>query len=200
MHTSRSNKKKIVITMGDPSGVGPEVTLKALASPKIKGLADFLLIGDRAALDRTAGDMALKFKCELLDLANVPAASFKYGVQSPVFGKAAIGYLDAAIRLLRKGEADALVTAPVNKMSIRMAGIKKFEGHTEYLAEKTGSKNFAMMFVGGRLKITLVTRHIALRRVPGSLAVEPICRTICITHKYLREYFNIKDPRIGVSG
>ncbi|MDP3804407.1 MAG: 4-hydroxythreonine-4-phosphate dehydrogenase PdxA, partial [Candidatus Omnitrophota bacterium] len=75
-----------------------------------------------------------------------------------------------------------------------------FEGHTEYLAQNTAAKNYAMMFVGDDLKITLVTRHIALRDVPGSISIESIYRTIVLTDEYLKRYFKIKNPRIGVSG
>lgn len=162
--------------MGDPSGIGPEVALKALASPKVKGLADFLLIGD------------------------AEKKSFRYGRIDPACGRAAIQYIDRAVELIKKGEADALVTGPVNKSAIRASGIANFEGHTEYLAGAARVRDFAMMFVGKSLKITLVTRHIALKDVARSVSAEKIYRVIALTHKYLFEYFGIKRPRIGVAG
>lgn len=161
--------------MGDPAGIGPEVTFKALASPKIRGLANFVTIGGEG---RSFPRSKVDARC----------------------GKAAISYIDRALGLLKSGRADALVTAPVNKAAVRMAGVHGFEGHTEYLAEKTGSKNFAMMFVGKRLKVTLVTRHIPLSRVSSALSAEAIQNTILITHKYLKDYFGIRKPRIGVAG
>ena len=200
MPTSRSNKPNVVITMGDPSGIGPEVTLKALASPEISGLANFLVIGDRFVIDRTRRRLRIKFNTPLLDLKNVPQANFAYGESRPAFGMAAMQYLDKAVELLGSGEADCLVTAPVNKSSIRAAGFSGFQGHTEYLAAKTASKEYAMMFVGERLKVTLVTRHIALKDVSRSLSTASIYRAIYLTHKYLKEYFGIRRPAIAVAG
>lgn len=200
MPTSRLNRPKIALTMGDPAGIGPEVVSKALASPSVSGLADFLLIGDGFVADRLKKDMRLGLKIPLLNLANVPAASFGYGKSGPSYGKASIQYVDKALQLIKEGQADCLVTGPINKRSVRMAGLLKFEGHTEYIAEKTGTKDFAMMFVGKSLKITLATRHIALEDVPRRLSRESISKAILLTHKYLKEFFGIRYPRIGVSG
>ncbi len=175
MRISRSNKTRVIVTMGDPSGIGPEVTLKALASPEVKGLADFLIIGDE---DRgTHRDHS--------------------GAGS---GRAAIGYLDTAVDMLARGKADALVTAPVNKACIKKAGFPDFQGHTEYLAGKFKVKNFAMMFAGSDLKVTLVTRHVPLKNVPEILSSVMIYNAITLTHKYLEEYFHIKHPQIAVCG
>ena len=171
MRISRSSEKpRIAITMGDPSGIGPEVTLKALASPEVKGLADFLVIGETSAPKGTSG------------------------------GKASLEYIDKALELAMAGEVDAIVTAPVSKAAIREAGIKGFQGHTEYFAERTGTKKFVMMFVGKEMKVALVTRHVSLRSVPAILNSGMICDTITLTDKYLKRYFRIKSPRIGVCG
>lgn len=156
--------------MGDPSGIGPEVTLKALASPEIKGLADFLVIGEVFA----AGGAAA--------------------------GRASLEYIDKALELIRSDQADILVTAPVSKSSIQAAGFPDFQGHTEYLAKKTGTKNFAMMFVGDDLKATLVTRHVPLKTVARILTKSEVYNAILLTHKYLKKYFGIKSPRIAVCG
>jgi len=175
MHTSRSGKPRVVITTGDPSGIGPEVTQKALASPKVKRLADFLVIGD----------------------AKTSVSSRK----SPgICGKLSMQYLDKALRIIAKGEADCLVTAPINKANVRAAGFEDFEGHTEYLAKETLTEDYAMMFVGKRVKITLVTRHIALKDVPAKLTADKIYRHIRLTHRYLSDHFHLKDPKIAVAG
>ena len=186
--------------MGDPSGVGPEVTLKALASPKVKGLANFLVIGDSAVLERTARDTRCKTFAHVLDMANVRNSVFAYGKSSAAEGSAAIQYVDMALELIAAGEAEALVTAPVNKSSIKKTGLPDFQGHTEYLAGSFKIKNFAMMFVGKDLKVTLVSRHIPLRCVPEILNPGMIYNAISLTHKYLREYFRIRSPRIAVCG
>ncbi|MCM8790397.1 MAG: 4-hydroxythreonine-4-phosphate dehydrogenase PdxA [Candidatus Omnitrophica bacterium] len=193
-------KPRVLVTIGDPSGVGPEVTLKSLASPKVAGLADFLVIGDGFVIDNVCRKTSLKLRAELRDLRNVPRRHFSYGKVSASFGRASVEYLDEAIRLLKSGKADALVTAPVNKSSIHLAGVRGFLGHTEYLASNTGSVKFAMMFVGKALKVTLVTRHIALKDVSRKLTSASIRSAIELTDKYLREYFGVRHPRIGVAG
>jgi 4-hydroxythreonine-4-phosphate dehydrogenase len=186
--------------MGDPAGIGPEVTVKALSDPRISKLAHFQVVGDFFVIDKIRKILRTNTEISLLDLANVPSTSFTFGIQKPAFGKASMEYIDKALALLKSREADALVTAPVNKSSIRSAGFEDFEGHTEYLAENTGSKEFAMMFVGKNLKIVLVTRHIALRDVARSITSESICRAIRLTHEHLKKYFGIKSPRIAVAG
>ncbi|MFA5142850.1 MAG: 4-hydroxythreonine-4-phosphate dehydrogenase PdxA [Candidatus Omnitrophota bacterium] len=171
MRTLRSNRARIAITMGDPSGIGPEVVLKTLASPKVRGLADFLVIGETSSTASRLGA-----------------------------GRAALEYVDKALELIRDGQADALVTAPVNKASIRQAGFPGFQGHTEYMAAKFAVKDFAMMFVGEKLKVIPVTRHVPLKSVSAILTPGLIYRTIALTRKSLKEYFRIKAPRIAVCG
>ncbi len=200
MPTSRLSKPRIVITMGDPSGIGPEVTLKALASPGIRGLADFVLVGNSFVVEKLMRDMKLKFTGRLVNIDNVSRKTFAYGKSRPEFGKAAMQYIDRALDIIAAGGADALVTAPINKSSINAARFKNFEGHTEYLAKKTGAKRVAMMFVAERLKITLVTRHIALKDVPARLTEAKIVSVIELTGRYLKKFFRIRNPRIGVAG
>ncbi len=175
MHTSRSGKPRVIITTGDPSGIGPEVIQKALASPKVKRLADFFVIGDAKT-------------------------SVKLRKSGGYCGKLSVQYLDRALAVIAKGEADCLVTGPINKANVRAAGFKDFEGHTEYLAGETITKDYAMMFVGKRMKITLVTRHIALKDVPARLTADKIAAAIRLTHRYLSDHFHIKEPRIAVAG
>lgn len=190
MPTSRSNNRTILITIGDPAGIGPEVAMKALASHKISGLANFLIIGDGSVIDKIKKCLNLKSDVPLLDLKNASKGN----------GRASIEYIDEAIRLLKDGRADALVTGPVSKSSIMRAGVTDFKGHTEYLAERAGAKDYAMMFVGDKLKVTLVTRHIALKDIPKTLSIDSIYRAIVLTHKYLKKYFSIRNPKIGVAG
>jgi len=187
--------------MGDPAGIGPEVTLKALASPRVKGLADFFIIGDRAVIEKSAKICKIDPRgVEILDLANVDMSKFVHGACRQEFGAASIEYIDKALEFIAKGLASALVTAPINKLSISKAGFKGFEGHTEYLAAKTRTKDFAMIFVGGKLKISLVTRHVPLKDVPRRISSDRVYRNILLTHSHLKERFGIKNPRIGVAG
>ena len=193
-------KPNIVITMGDPAGIGPEVALKALASPEILRLANFLFIGDGFVINKVSRGLRAKLSSPFLDLSNVRPKSFCYGASRPEFGKAAIEYIDKALELLLSRRADAVVTAPINKTSVISSGMKGFEGHTEYLAKKALARDVAMMFVGKQLKITLATRHIPLKDVSKRLSVDSICRAIMITDAALKKYFKIPHPRIGVAG
>ncbi|MDD5428117.1 MAG: 4-hydroxythreonine-4-phosphate dehydrogenase PdxA [Candidatus Omnitrophica bacterium] len=197
---SRSNKPLVVITMGDPSGVGPEVTLKALASPEVKGLANFLVIGDAGVLAGTARDTGCRMYPHILDMGNVPAKSFGYGEDRAPYGRASMQYIDMALELAASGETDAIVTAPVNKAAIKRSGIEDFRGHTEYIAGKFKVKKFAMMFAGPGLKVALVTRHVALKKVAASLSAKNIFDTIKLTHDCLKNSFGIKSPAIAVCG
>lgn len=154
------NKPTIVITTGDPKGIGLEVTKKALLDKTVKNIASFIIIEPS---DGTGFDAIQK-----------------------------------AVDILKKGRADALVTAPVNKALITSSGIS-FQGHTEYLAKVTNTKKFAMMLCGGPLKVTTLTRHIALKKVAGAISQEKIIDAIMLTHAALKRFFGIKKPKIGIS-
>lgn len=154
-------KSRILITTGDPKGIGPEVTKKALKDPGIRGLADFLVIQSK---DETGFEAIQK-----------------------------------AVEILKSRGADALVTAPVNKSAINKSGIP-FRGHTEYLANATGTKKFTMMFCSSSLRVTVVTRHIPLKEVPHTLTQQNVRDSIELTAEGLKRYFGIHRPRIGVSG
>lgn len=186
--------------MGDPSGVGPEVIIKALSDKQIQSLAHITVIGDYFVINKVKNDLKLAADFSLIDLSNVPQNKFSYGKGNPSFGNASIEYIDAALDMVKKGTADCIVTAPVNKSSVRGGYLKDFEGHTEYLAQKTGSKDFSMMFVGKLLKVSLVTRHLALRDVAGTISADKVYKTIILTAECLKRFFGIENPRIGVAG
>jgi 4-phospho-D-threonate 3-dehydrogenase / 4-phospho-D-erythronate 3-dehydrogenase len=186
--------------MGDPSGIGPEVTVKAMASLRGSKLADFFVVGDRAVIDRLRKRLGIRYEIPVVDVPNLPAKHFSYGKESSRMGRASMDYIDTALWLIKSGAASALVTGPVNKASIHKAGFSDFTGHTEYLASRTGTKDFAMVFVGGDMKIALVTRHVALKDVPKALTAKKISTAVKLTDKYLKEWFNIKHPRIAVAG
>lgn len=198
--TSRSNRPKLIITIGDPSGIGPEVTLKALASRKVKGLAAFFVVGDSSVIARAQKRTGIKLNAHLIDLRNMRRGSLVTGKSTAASGLASMQYIDAALHLLSHGVAHAMVTAPINKSSVRMAGYRDFEGHTEYLAEKSSAGDVAMMFAARSFKITLVTRHIPLKDVPRSINREKILSAIRLTHDSLRKQFGIRSPRIAVAG
>ncbi|MEK6646186.1 MAG: 4-hydroxythreonine-4-phosphate dehydrogenase PdxA [Candidatus Firestonebacteria bacterium] len=209
-------KKPIVlITMGDAAGIGPEVIIKALSNKKIHKICFPVVIGDLSVMQFAI----LKFKSDfkinivtdikaekfipkcinLFDMSNLNASEIKMGQINKLAGKSSIEYIEKAVELINKNMANAVVTAPINKEAIARAGFW-YQGHTEFLAKLTNTKHFEMMLVGGSLKVVLVTRHIPLKEVSKFLSKEKIVQTIKITNKYLKEYFNIKSPKIGVLG
>ncbi len=186
--------------MGDPSGVGPEVVTKALTDKEIQRLAHITVIGDYFVINKVKKSIKVNPEFSLIDLSNVSQNNFSYGKASALFGKASLEYVDKALDMLKNGEADCLVTAPVNKASVREGALKDFKGHTEYIAQKTLVKDFSMMFVGRRLKVSLVTRHLALKDVATSITIDNVYKTIMLTADCLKIFFGIENPKIGVTG
>lgn len=158
-------KPTILITMGDPSGIGPEVIVKALASPRVRRLANFFVIGGK------------KYKSS---------------------GRASMEYLKTALAILRKKKNAGLVTGPISKEAINRAGFH-YDGHTEFLAKETNSTKFAMMLIGGPLRVTLVTRHISLKDVHKNISQKKIIDAIELTHDFLAGYLNKRFPKIAVA-
>jgi 4-hydroxythreonine-4-phosphate dehydrogenase len=195
---SKSYKIKVGITMGDPSGIGPEITLKAIQ--RLKGLADFVVIGDEWVLNKNQKSKIKNQNYRFIDLNNVEHKNFKFGKIKAKYGRASIEYIDKALELIKNRQIDCLVTCPVSKEAINLAGFNKFCGHTEYLAKKTRTEDFAMMLLNKDLIISLVTRHIPLREVSLKLSRDKIYKTILLTYKSLEKLFSIPSPRIVVCG
>ncbi len=188
---------KVGLTIGDPSGIGPAIILKAIN--ELKGLADFTVIGDSWVLRRIPGAGSLKSEARIIDLNNVPHKNFSFGKIKAEYGKASIKYLDKALELLKDKEIDCLVTSPISKEAVNLAGFN-YAGHTEYFIKKTGVPDAVMMLLNDKLKFSLVTRHIALKEIVGQLSVDKIYRNICVTYRSLQRIFGLKNPRIVVCG
>ncbi len=188
---------KIGITMGDPAGIGPEIIAKTVAQRRMDNLGRITIIGDRWVFDKIRNQKPEIRNLEFIDLKNVSQKNFKFGKISKRFGRAAIEYLKKAVQLIKSEAIDCLVTAPISKEAINLAGYK-YNGHTEFLAQAFRKKkqDLVMMLLNRYLKISLVTRHLALRGVSSALNREVIYKTIIITHKALVEYFAISQPRI----
>lgn len=166
-------KRTIAITLGDPAGIGPEIVRKALRSRN---------------LDR-------RFRYEVLLAGEVPRVV--PGRPSKAGARFALRALEAGVAGCLDGRYAALVTGPVNKAALKAVGFR-FPGQTEWLAWRTGTKKFAMMLVGGKLRVTLATIHEPIRRVPSLLTRRGILDTILLTHDGLRR-FGVKSPRIAVA-
>ncbi|MDD4953340.1 MAG: 4-hydroxythreonine-4-phosphate dehydrogenase PdxA [Candidatus Omnitrophica bacterium] len=195
---SRSSKIKVGITIGDPSGIGPAITLKALK--KLKGFAEFVVIGDKGVLDKVSSIQHLGSSKRFVGLNNVSQDSFSFGQIRAEYGKASVEYLDKALELITEKQIDCLVTCPISKEAVNLAGLKGFLGHTEYLASRTDTSDFIMMLLNRRLKFSLLTRHIPLAKVSGSISNDLIIINAFMAYRALREMFKIGHPRIVFCG
>jgi 4-hydroxythreonine-4-phosphate dehydrogenase len=195
--TLKSCKIKVGITIGDPSGIGPAITLKAIK--KLKGLAEFVVIGDKWVFNQVSGLRSQVSGVNFIDLSNVSRKDFSFGKIRPAYGKASIEYLDKALELIKKGQIESLVTCPISKEAINLAGFS-YSGHTEYFTECTQTKNTVMMLLNKQLKFSLVTRHIPLKTVSGAINKDTLYKTISITYAALKNLFVIENPRIVVCG
>ena len=180
--------KTIAITFGDPGGIGPEVALKALYQNRWPNTLRFVLIGSRTTLCRQAAQLRLPLPpaWQLADGKNNTARivnwepgpdlkpkprplTWQLGVTGKTQGQAVVRWIQAAVSGCMAGRFDALVTGPICKRSLRLAGLP-FPGHTEFLAALTGTRSFAMMLLGGPLRVVLVTRHLPLAKVAGAVS------------------------------
>lgn len=201
----KPSKIRVGITIGDPSGIGPVILLKAL--PVLKDAADFVVIGDGFPLEKAAGACAraraelefIKNNCMLVGLDNVGRRNFSFGRVRAEYGRAAIAYLDAAVDMLMRRDIDCLVTCPISKEALAIAGIRH-TGHTEYLARRTNAAECVMMLTNRALKISLVTRHLPLARVPHALNSKIIFTTMAVTEREALRLFGMRAPRMAVCG
>lgn len=197
----------IVITMGDPSGVGAEVTVKALASRDAALRAQTVVIGDRDTLQRaiTQSDVTLPLlepKDEgdgiRVDHVAVDGLPGKFGVLSPACGEASFRYIERAVQKTMAGEAACIVTAPINKEALNAAG-HHYDGHTGMLAHLTGSRSSWMLLASERLNVVHVSTHVALKDAIGRATTERVLETIRTGHRHLIR-MGLESPRIAVAG
>jgi 4-hydroxythreonine-4-phosphate dehydrogenase len=187
--------------MGDPAGVGPEVVLKALADPEIAALADFVIVGDRNVLRATEASTGIAV--DRLDRVTVHHVDALHGTVpvagqlDAACGRAAIAYVRDATGMCLRGDAVAMVTAPINKEAVARSG-RVFSGHTEFIAELCGVSDSRMMLANPRLSVVHVSTHVALRDACQP-TVAGIVRTIELGHQALG-WLGHTAPRIAVCG
>lgn len=206
MPTSPLDKPLVLLTMGDRLGIGPEVTVGTLRDSSIRKLARFLVIGNFKSIEDAKRILKVsiplcKIKSDELNKRSSAAIRSNcinvLDVECKNDGRHPVRYLDMALSLIREKIGSALVTGPVNKEAIMKSGIH-FQGHTEYLAGATGTKKFAMMFVGDKLRVTAVTRHIPLKDVSRSITRDKLRDAIDLTYSFMKTRFKIKRPRVGI--
>lgn len=192
-------KPTIAITMGDPTGVGPEVVLKAVADKNIRRLCNPVIFGDEAVLKHISAKCKLKnANCKIINLSHLNLKKLKPGKPDKACARAMMTYIREAARMAMSGDADAVVTGPISKEAINKAGYD-FHGHTEFLAHLTSAKDFRMMLAGSSLKVILVTIHESIKDVPKLLTKGNVFKTIKITNDVFKKYFGLKNPRIAVA-
>jgi 4-hydroxythreonine-4-phosphate dehydrogenase len=191
---------RIAITIGDPAGVGSEVALKALASRGSIGSAEWIVIGDDAALRAIQPDYRERFNGNVRFLSPGlldPATPIRFGELSPDNGKSAVEYVRLATQMCLAGEADAMVTAPLNKEAVSLSG-QHFSGHTEYIAELCHATESRMLLASEKLATVHVSTHIALEQA-CRLEKNRIVRTIELGADAMRLMLG-REPKIGVAG
>ena len=211
-----SNDRPIIgITMGDPVGIGPEIILLSLITPSIYEVCKPLVIGDSRILDTakksTQSPLEIEpvnipdhgiYKYGVVDVLNVSELDpekTSWGNPTVQTGEAMVRYITAATDLAIKKRIAAMVTCPINKMAMHLSGCR-YNGHTELLAERTKSDEFAMMLAGDRLRVVLVTIHVPLKDVSAILSPKKIVKTIKLAWQALNERFGVAAPRIAVAG
>jgi len=212
--TSAPNPKPIVaVTMGDPAGVGPEVTVKAAAREELWDRCRLLAVGDATILTaaveltdisltiHTVTDVAdAEFwpsALDVFDVGQVDVAEVAPGQVSAAAGEASVAYVRQAAALAQQGQVDALATGPINKAAVREAGIP-YVGHTELLAAITGEDRVTTMLATPGLRVVHVTRHVPMADVAPLITRERVLETIRITHRGLRQ-MGLPEPRLAVA-
>lgn len=200
--------------MGDPSGIGPEVIAKALSGSHLRNVCRSVVIGSLPVMERTIKSLKLTLKVlpvlnhesitprrgtvAVLDPLETPLRPFKPGIAAAETGAASVAFIKKAVELAQIGCIQGMVTAPINKEAINMAGCR-YPGHTELLADLTHASESGMMIVGGPLRIMFVTTHVAIKDLSSLLTQVKIEKAIRLAHLALTTLFGIKRPKIGVA-
>jgi 4-phospho-D-threonate 3-dehydrogenase / 4-phospho-D-erythronate 3-dehydrogenase len=203
----------IAITIGDPAGIGPEVTAKALMQDEVWQSCRPLVVGDAGVMQRAAELVGARFSWhaitdpaeaqfdptapDVLDLGNADTALWQPGQVSAYAGRAAVDYIERAVELAKAGQVDALATGPINKAALKAAGIP-FIGHTELLADMLGEERVTTMLATDGLAVVHVTRHVPMAQVAGLITLENVLETIRLTDVGLKQ-MGIAQPRIAVA-
>ena len=189
---------RLGITLGDPSGIGPEIVASALATMPDEWCDRVIVYGDREPLERGARAMHVTLP-DVTVVGDGTGDTAVPGAPDERAGAAQVGYLEAACAAAARGELAGIVTAPISKTWARRGGFP-FMGHTEFLAARLGAKKVAMLFAGPRLKVALVTVHRPLAEVVEDLSTERIREVIELVVDSMHVDFGFDCPRIGVVG
>jgi 4-hydroxythreonine-4-phosphate dehydrogenase len=213
-------KPVLGLSMGDPAGIGPELCLRAMHEPAVLKNCVPILFGDSAVLKRLESIVGLSAAkngngCRIVSLAEfdkisdvttplivdcgaIDADKIQPGKISPDGGRAAYVYIEKAIAAAMAGKTEGVVTGPIHKESLNLAGVK-FPGQTEIFTSLTGAKRSCMMLYSDKLTVSMATTHIGYYEVPKRLSVERLLNVIELTAEAMRRMLP-REPRIGVCG
>ncbi len=208
------NLPVIGITMGDPAGVGAEVIVKALADPEIRNMGRFIIFGLNEAITYVADTCEFDVfwwrdqhehirqyghRVVVADYDEYNILSADLHAPSKQGGMISYQFLLDACDAWKRNIIHALVTAPINKISWQLAGVK-YPGHTEFLADQFRTKRVTMMFAAEKLRVALATIHIPLMDIRNQFTIGCVFQPIDLMHQALSEWFGIAKPKIGVCG
>jgi 4-hydroxythreonine-4-phosphate dehydrogenase len=201
--------------MGDPTGIGPEIIVKALSMEEPFQACRPIVFGDREVLSRAIQIQKLSATLEIIEkipqdgflpkkiflfpVSRLDITSLRFGKPDRACGEAMVRYIEEAVKRVSRGELDAITTCPINKQAMNTAGYS-FPGHTELLGHLSESSPVAMMFLGSKWKIVLVTTHLPLKDVSGSITAGRILSILRLTDEGMKKYFGIPHPKMAVLG
>jgi 4-hydroxythreonine-4-phosphate dehydrogenase len=211
---SGHRKPILAVTLGDPTGTGPELITRALADPEVRGLCRPVVIGDAATVRAAAAITGVRASIrvvpvasaagedatiiDVVDLANVDVGRLERGKVDAESGRAAYESIRRAVEVTQAGQAQAVVTSAINKAALHAAGFK-FDGHTELLAELCGKPKVTMMLVAGKLRICHVSTHVSLAKAVERARPERILQVVQLAHDGVRQ-LGVERPHIAVAG
>ncbi len=213
-HGAGPEKPLIGITMGEPAGIGPEVIVKALADPEVRARGRFIVYGLDELLTYAADAAEINpfwFRRPHEKVGRVASgvvvadfdeyAALTAPLKRPTAegGHASLRFLAEATAAARSGQIDAIVTAPIQKVSWKMAGCKK-PGHTEWLAEACDTRRVTMAFVADKLRVALASTHLAISEIRNVFTIGRVFQPIDLLHDALVNWFGIECPKIAVAG
>jgi 4-hydroxythreonine-4-phosphate dehydrogenase len=203
------------ITMGDPTGIGPEIIVKALSMEEPFQACRPIVFGDLEVLSRAIRIQDLSATIEVIEeipeggylpgkiflipVSRLDITSLRFGKPDKACGEAMVRYIEEAVKWVMKGSLDAITTCPINKQAMNAAGYS-FPGHTELLGHLAKASHVAMMFLGSKWKIVLVTTHLPLKDVSGSITASRILSILRLTDEGMKKYLGTPHPKMAVLG
>jgi len=200
---------KLAISLGDPSGINSEILLKALDKLPKRNIS-YVIYGSKKALEKAKKlidiDLNIKEIKSISDvsksgiyLINLHDIDVEFGSPSKETGKASVIYLENSVKDVLEKKADALITLPISKQWIMESGFP-YAGHTDYLAQVSGAKEYAMVLMCKKLKVALITTHIPLKDIPSQITKEKIISKVRLINREFKEKFGIPKPKIAILG